>query len=225
MTLANRFIQKLNANQNNVKYRSFWQYLHMDIPLLISIFLVLGLGLIILYSASTKNIGAIERQLLRIGLSCIIMFVFAQIPPIIYQRWAIWLYITGVLLLSAVLIFGHIGKGAERWLNLGIVRFQPSEMMKLAIPMFLAWYCHKTHLPLTIKSIVFALVIIMIPALLTAKQPDLGTAILLVIAGGSVLLLAGIRWRLIGTMLSLITLSAPVIWYFMMITKDVGPTF
>lgn len=210
MTYSNRLMQ----NQS-VAYRSFWQYFHIDLPLLMGIFVLIILGLLILYSASDQNLTVIEHQVIRIGLSLMVMFIFAQIPPIVYQRWAIWLYGLGIILLIAVLIVGHVGKGAGRWLNLGFIRFQPSEMMKLAIPMFLAWQFHKQHLPLTMQSIFMAIVMIMVPALLTAKQPDLGTAILLVAAGGSVLLFAGLRWQFIAIISGLFALSVPVIWYLM----------
>ena len=209
------FKRTMHPHQGNVQFRSFWQYIHMDVPLLVGIILLLLMGLLILYSASAQNVGMIERQLFRIGLSLVIMFFFAQIPPIVYQRWAFWLYIISLILLFAVLIVGQIGKGAERWLNLGIIRFQPSELMKLAIPMFLAWHFHRAHLPLTAKTILFAVIIIMIPVLLIAKQPDLATAILLIAAGGSVLFLAGLSWRLISTLCALLALSAPFVWLFM----------
>lgn len=215
MMFTDAFKRTINPHQGNVQFRSFWQYIHMDVPLLVGIILLLLMGLLILYSAGAQNIYMLERQTFRIGLSVIIMFLFAQIPPIVYQRWAIWLYIVGVILLFAVLIVGHIGKGAERWLNLGFIRFQPSELMKLAIPMFLAWYFHKTHLPLTNKTIFFAIIIIMIPAILTAKQPDLGTATLYIAAGGSVLFLAGLSWRLIGILSSLLALCTPFVWLLM----------
>lgn len=194
---------------------SFWQYIHLDIPLLFAIFLLLAMGLLILYSAGGQDFTIVERQVLRIGLSLTIMFVFAQISPIFYQRWALGIYLVALILLVAVLAFGHIGKGAERWLNLGFIKFQPSELMKLAIPMCLAWYFHKVHLPLTIQNIFLAAIIIMVPVLLTAKQPDLGTAIILIAAGGSVLLLAGLSWRLISLLIALFALSAPLVWYFM----------
>lgn len=215
MTFTSSMKRSINSNQGNVQFRSFWQYIHLDVPLLFAIFLLIAMGLLILYSASGQSVAVVERQVLRIGLSFAIMFVFAQISPIIYQRWALGVYLLALVLLAAVLVFGHIGKGAERWLNLGIIRFQPSEMMKLAIPMCLAWYFHKAHLPLTLKNIFIASIIIMIPVLLTAKQPDLGTAILLIVAGGSVLLLAGLSWRLITLLISLFALSAPLVWYLM----------
>lgn len=215
MTYTSSMKRSINSNQSNAQYRSFWQYIHLDIPLLFAIFLLIAMGLLILYSASGQTIETVERQVLRLGLSLAVMFVFAQISPIIYLRWALGIYLLALVLLAAVLVFGHIGKGAERWLNLGFIRFQPSEMMKLAIPMCLAWYFHKVHLPLTIQNIFIAAIIIMVPVLLTAKQPDLGTAILLIAAGGSVLLLAGLSWRLISLLIALFALSAPLVWYLM----------
>lgn len=214
MSITDLFKQMTNQ-ENNTRYRTFWQYIHIDIPLLMGILLVITAGLFILYSASSQNLTVVEQQIFRIGLSLVVMFVFAQIPPSTYQRWALVVYVIGVVLLAAVLAVGHIGKGAERWLNLGIVRFQPSEMMKLAIPLFLAWHYHRIHLPLTMKTILFSCIIILIPALLTAKQPDLGTAILLVVAGGTVLLLAGLSWFVIGALTGLMALCAPVIWYIL----------
>ncbi len=213
MSFTSAMKNKWTKPESSSGYRSFWQYIHIDVPLLFCILLLIMLGLVILYSASSQNMSVVEQQILRIGLSFVVMLVFAQIPPTTYQRWAFLVYITGLILLIAVLAVGHVGKGAGRWLNLGFIRFQPSEMMKLAIPMFLAWHYHRIHLPLTFRTILFSAVIILVPALLTAKQPDLSTAILLVISGGSVLLLAGLSWYLIGTLLGLFALAAPMIWY------------
>lgn len=206
-------LNTIHSNQR--QQHTFWQYIHVDIVLLFGIILLISYGLFILYSASNQSLSVLEHQIMHIGLALGVMFILAQIPPIVYQRWAIWMYSSGLFLLFVVLIAGHIGKGAERWLNLGIIRFQPSEMMKLAIPMFLAWHLHKIHLPLTIQSISFSAVAILIPVLLTAKEPDLGTAILLMIAGGAVLLFAGLSWRLISLMGGLLTICAPIIWYLM----------
>jgi rod shape determining protein RodA len=215
MSFTNSMKNKWTTPESSSGYRSFWQYIHIDIPLLFAILLLISFGLVILYSASSQNLLVVEQQIFRIGLALGVMFVFAQIPPTTYQRWAFLIYMIGVVLLFTVLMVGHIGKGAGRWLNLGFIRFQPSEMMKLAIPMFLAWHYHRIHLPLRFRTIIFSAIIILVPALLTAKQPDLGTAILLVIAGGSVLLLAGISWYLIGSILVLLSLMAPMIWYLL----------
>lgn len=215
MTLSRLLNEKHLSPESSPSYRSFWQWIHIDMPLLIGIIALMIAGLVILYSASNQNLSVVEQQIAHIGFAFIVMMVFAQIPPITYQRWAIWLYGSGVFLLFAVLIVGHIGKGASRWINLGFMRFQPSEMMKLAIPMFLAYHFHKVHLPLSTRNIVSAALIILIPAVLTAKEPDLGTAILLAVAGGSVLVLAGLNLRIMFSIGSLIALFAPVIWYFM----------
>lgn len=196
-------------------YRSFWQYIHIDVPLLIGILFLIVAGLIILYSASSQNFRLVEQQVFHIGLGLTLMILFAQIHPSTYQRWALWLYLLGIVLLIAVLVMGHVGKGAERWLNLGFMRFQPSEMMKLALPMFLAWHFHRIHLPLGTYATIFAAFLIFIPVLLTAKQPDLSTALLLVIAGGSVLLLAGLSWYLISALIGMGALCAPFVWYLL----------
>lgn len=211
-TLKNKFKKPENGSSG---YRTFWQYIHIDLPLLFAIFLLVGLGLFILYSASNQNFQSVEQQILHICFALLVMIIIAQISPTTYQRWAFWIYLMGVILLGIVLIAGHIGKGAERWLNLGIVRFQPSEIMKLAIPMFLAQHFHRIHLPLTNKTVFFSAIIILIPVLLTAKQPDLGTAILLAVAGGSVLLLAGLSWQFMSALIGLFSLSIPMIWYLM----------
>ncbi len=216
MSLTNAIKYRLiKPDSGSSGYHSFWQYIHIDVPLLISILLLIAMGLFILYSASSQNLVMIQQQVLRIGLSLIVMFFFAQISPTTYQRWALALYAIGTILLIAVLAVGHTGKGAERWLNLGFIRFQPSELMKLAIPMFLAHHFHKIHLPLTAKTILFAAIIIAIPTVLVMKQPDLGTAIILLVAGGSVLLLAGLSWYLITALFGLFALAAPFIWYLL----------
>lgn len=213
--LTNIIKNKLGSSEGKTNYRSFWHYIHIDVLLLLGIFTLITLGLVILYSASSQSLYVIEQQIMHIGLALGVMLVFAQISPTAYQRWALLIYLIGLVLLVAVLIGGHIGKGAARWLNLGIIRFQPSEMMKLAIPMFLAWYCHRAHLPLTFSKIITCALAILIPALLTAKQPDLGTAILLFIAGGSVLLLAGLSWWLILFVAGLGALGTPLLWYLL----------
>lgn len=205
----------MELTQRHHEKHSIWHAIHIDIPLFLGILALLGVGLVILYSASNQNIAVVEQQLLHIGLALAVMFVFAQIPPASYQRWATLIYILGLIFVFAVLIVGHIGKGASRWLNLGIIRFQPSELMKLAVPMFLAWHFHKIHLPLAMKTIFYSALIILVPALLIAKEPDLGTAILIAVAGSSVLFLAGLQYRVIGLLTFVICLFAPLLWFFM----------
>ena len=213
--LLNQLRHKFKKPEYDTRYRTFWQYIHIDIMLLTFILMLCTAGLIILYSASSQNVHTIEYQSMRILLSLSIMFMIAQVPPPTLQRAAPLLYISGLIMLIVVLLMGHIGKGAQRWLNLGFIRFQPAELMKLAIPLALAWYYHQIHLPISFKNVVIALPAILIPAILTAKQPDLGTAILLTIAGGSVLFLAGLSWRIIAATFSLMGICVPFAWYLL----------
>jgi len=204
---------KLKKPPHDTRYRSFSQYIHIDMMLLCFLLLLCTAGLFILYSASTRNPRALELQFFRFLFAFSVLFVVAQIPPISLQRSAPWIYVLGLSLLIVVLIIGHIGKGAQRWLNLGFFHFQPAELMKLAIPLFLAWYYHRIHLPLKLSSVLIAIPIIFIPAVLTAKQPDLGTAIVLIIAGSGVLFFAGLSWQLITWTFVLIASCVPFAWY------------
>ncbi|MBS0359127.1 MAG: rod shape-determining protein RodA [Proteobacteria bacterium] len=197
------------------KYRNNWQRIHLDPFLLFSLLLLIGAGLTVLYSAANQNISLVLAQVARLGLAFVILLFFAQISPPRLKAWSPWLYVIGILLLVAVLIIGEIGKGAQRWLELGLFRFQPSEIMKLAVPLFLAWYLSDKPLPPTPKTLLVCGAIILVPTLLVAKQPDLGTALVLVIAGGSVLIFAGLSWRLILGCLILIGASTPILWHFL----------
>lgn len=188
---------------------------HLDLPLLTGILLLCGLGLVVLYSASGEDIGQVQRQMVRLGVATIFMLAIAQVHPITLNRWSPWLYLLGLLLLAAVLIFGHIGKGAQRWLELGFIRFQPSEMVKLAVPMMIAWFLAEKPLPPKIQRLFLAALLIVIPVLMIAKQPDLGTSLLVACAGIFVLFLAGISWRLIGGLVILAAAAAPALWYLM----------
>ena len=207
--------QKLKKPPHDTRYRTFWQSIHIDVTLLAFLLLLSFAGFFILYSASNQSPRIIEWQALKLALAFGVMLTVAQISPATLQRSAPWLFAMGLILLLTVLIMGHTGKGAQRWLNLGILRFQPAEIMKLAIPMVLAWYYHRIALPITLKSALAAVPIILIPAFLTAKQPDLGTAILLVIAGASVLFLAGLSSRIILTLGACIAVSVPFAWYIL----------
>ncbi len=204
-----------HGSEKHTRSRTLWHYIHIDVPLLFFLFILAGLGLFILYSAGGKEINLVSRQAAHFALAFGVMLIFAQIPPETYKRHAPWIYAVGVFLLFLVLIAGHRGKGASRWLTLGPMHFQPSELMKLAIPLFLAWCCHRIHLPLSGRALCIAIIIILIPAFLTAKEPDLGTAILQAVAGGSVLLLAGISWALLATLAGGFLLTAPIIWHFL----------
>ncbi len=210
--LIDHLKQKIRPDKHS---RTFWQSVHIDITLLSLLLLLAATGLFILYSASGESLRTIELQAARLLIAFTVMFLFSQISPVTLQRSAVWLYGVGLFTLVIVLIIGHIGKGAQRWLNLGIIHFQPAELMKLAIPLLLADYYHKTTLPISLKSTLAAVPIIFIPALLTAKQPDLGTAILLVCAGGSVLFFAGLSFRIIFSLAAGFALVAPFAWYIL----------
>lgn len=190
-------------------------FLHLDIPLLIALTTLSALGMAILYSSGSQDINLIIKQAVRLGIAFSVMFVLAQIPPQQYLRWSHWLFIAGLLLLIAVLVTGEMGKGAQRWLNLGFVRFQPSELMKIAVPMMLAWYFAEKPLPPSTKQVILSLTFILIPTLLIAKQPDLGTSLLVASAGAFVLFFSGIRYKFIIGAMTLLAMMAPGLWYMM----------
>lgn len=211
------FIRQLPGVQAGFRRKySFWGRLHVD-PLLALLLLILaGIGLVVLYSASDQDIGMVERQLARLAAGFVVMLVFAQISPHHYQRWAPWLMVAGIIMLAAVLVVGVGAKGAQRWLEIpGLPRFQPSEIIKIALPMALAAYYARCSLPPRLRHIFWGLVIIAVPTLLIAEQPDLGTALLIGAAGTFVLLFSGIRWRLIGGFGLLISACGPLLWMYM----------
>lgn len=194
--------------------RHFFSKLHMDWPLFTGIAILCVIGFVILYSAK-PNLEVIQKQFFRLALACGFMFGIAQIPPRFFRTIAPWLYITALFLIAAVLIIGDISKGGQRWLDFGLVRFQPAELMKLALPMMLARYLDNHSLPPTLKTLFLPFCLILIPTVLIAKQPDLGTAVLILSTGVFVLFFAGISWKLITSLIGLTGLCLPVLWYFM----------
>lgn len=199
---------------NNViiKRNNLLSRLHIDLPLLSSLMLLCIYGLTVLYSAADQDMTVIERQLLRLLLGFGTMFGIAQISPAILYRWSVWLFLFGVGMLLAVLILGVIGKGAQRWLDLGIMRFQPSELTKIAVPMMLSWYLSNRHLPPSPLRSINAIFLTLLPVLLIARQPDLGTALLVASAGIFAIFLAGVSWQLIGAFIGITTALTPAIW-------------
>lgn len=188
---------------------------HIDPLLSLGLLVLIGAGLMMLFSAGGQDFGIILRQLVRIGMALTVMIVIAQIDPDRLRDNAYWLYGFGLILLIAVLLFGHEGKGAQRWLNLGFFRFQPSEIIKLAVPILIAAYIAERPLPPSAWRILSGLILIGLPSFLIAKQPDLGTAILIASSGLIVLFLAGISWKIIISFLVACASAAPVLWYFM----------
>jgi rod shape determining protein RodA len=184
------------------------------VPLLLMLLGLIVTGLLVLYSASGGSMDTVYRQAVRIGVGLVVMLVFSQVPPHILRIWTPWLYVCGVLLVLATWVFGT-GRGTSRWLDLGAIRFQPSEIMKLAVPMMVAWYLHPRPLPPGFRAVVIAAGILAVPAILIARQPDLGTALLVGVSGICALFLAGMRWRLIFGFAGLAAAIAPAIWYLM----------
>lgn len=196
--------------------RRDWQYLlHLDAVLLLGLVMTSAFGLVVLYSASGQDLAVLLRQLIRLGAAFTAMMLIAQLPPQWLQRWSPWLYGVGVCLLVGVLAFGDVGKGAQRWLDLKVVRFQPSEMMKLTVPMMVAWYLSEKRLPPGGLRLLISGALIVVPVLLIAKQPDLGTALLIAGAGFFAVFLAGMSWRLLGGMAVLCMAGLPVLWHLM----------
>ncbi len=189
--------------------------LHLDLPLLIGLLALCAAGLAILYSAGGGRIALVEAQAMRMGLGLLLMAAVAQIPPPWLKRWSPWVYALGIALLVAVMFGGEVGKGAQRWLNLGLFRFQPSEILKLAVPMMVAAWLAERPLPPRPGTLAVALAMILIPVLLIARQPDLGTALLVAMAGFFALFMAGLSWRLLGLFTALVAAGAPLLWHFM----------
>jgi len=204
---------EIYAERSSRLARSIWEKLHIDKLLFYGLLMLLGMGLFILYSADNQSFALLMRQLLWVGLALTVMLVFAQIPPQRYKQWAPWVFMGGVLLLVAVLVVGHTGKGAQRWLNLGFFRFQPSEIMKLAMPLMLAWYLDRKPLPPKFLALLMCGVLLIVPVLLTAKQPDLGTALIIFFSASGVLFLAGLRWWIIILLVVGVSVSAPFLMH------------
>lgn len=201
--------------QNRSLIGNLLRKLHIDVPLFIGLFFLSLLSFIILYSAGDQKIGLLLRQGTRIGIAFVLMTIIAHIHPNQFKRHSATLYSLGVILLIAVLLMGEIGKGAQRWLDLGFFRFQPSEMIKLTAPMMIAWYLAEKPLPPKWKHIFIAGIFIILPTLLIAKQPDLGTSLLVASSGAAVLFFAGLSWRFIMTTTFALASLTPVLWHFM----------
>lgn len=189
--------------------------LHIDIPLFVTLLLISILSLVILYSAGGQNLDVLIRQATRVGLAFLLMILIAHIEPYQFKRWSVLLFNLGVVLLFFVLLLGEIGKGAQRWLELGAFRFQPSEMIKITTPMMIARYLSEYALPPKPQQIITAGALIMLPTLLIAKQPDLGTALLVASSGAAVLFFSGLSWWLILGIAGLLTALTPILWHFM----------
>jgi rod shape determining protein RodA len=188
---------------------------HFDLVLGLLLLAVSTLGLFVLYSASGQSFGMVISQAQRLVLGFVVMVVLAQAPPEFYRAAAPWFYSFALLLLLAVAVLGQHAKGAQRWLDLGVMRFQPSELMKLAAPIAVAAYLQSRHLPPSFSTILVSLGLVMLPTGLIAIQPDLGTALLVVTAGLAALFFGGLRWRWILIAVGGVAAAAPVLFHKM----------
>ncbi|MBC7192878.1 rod shape-determining protein RodA [Marinobacter sp.] len=198
-----------------VPRKSWWSIVHIDPWLLLLLVILVTGGLFVLYSGADRDMAVVEAQGIRLGIAFLVMLVFAQLDPAVYRRWAPWLFLAGLTALAAVLLVGTGAKGAQRWLDLpGLPRFQPSEIMKLVVPMMASWYLSRYYLPPGFRTITVALAIVLVPMAMIGLQPDLGTALLVGSAGLFVVFFAGISWKLISAFLGLVAIAAPLMWFF-----------
>lgn len=186
----------------------------LDLPLLTALALIMVAGLVVLYSASGQDTAMVTRQAVRLGIGLVALVGLSLAPPYILRLWTPWVYGLGVVLVAATWVLGE-GQGADRWLDLGVVRFQPSEIMKLAVPMMVAAYLHPRVLPPGPRDFIVCVAILAVPALLIARQPDLGTALLVGVSGGFTLFLAGLRWRVILGLAAVGIAALPALWLVM----------
>ncbi len=198
------------------KKRTFWNKIHIDLTLLLLLALLLTGSVLILWSASGQSEAMIEKKLVQILLGTTAMIVLAQIPPRFYENWSPYLYVVTIILLILVDASGYVSKGAQRWLDIGPVRFQPSEIAKLAVPLMVARFINRDGCPPSFKNVVIALLLIFFPTLLVAAQPDLGTAILVALSGLFILFLAGINWKYIMAAVVMLATFLPVLWFYLM---------
>ncbi|ECJ6375103.1 peptidoglycan glycosyltransferase MrdB [Citrobacter sp. MAL-2] len=196
--------------------KSLWDKLHIDPVFMLLILALLCYSEMVIWSASGQDEGMMIRKSGQIIAGLFVLIVMARIPPRLYENWAPALYIICILLLIAVDAFGAISKGAQRWLDLGFVRFQPSEIAKIAVPLMVARFINRDTSPPGMKNTLLALILILCPTLLIAIQPDMGTSILVALSGLFVLFLAGLNWKLIAGAIAALGAFLPVLWYFLM---------
>lgn len=208
-------INNIQTQQVYRKNKSFLETIHIDGWLLLGILLLLATSVAIVYSASGGDQAVMMRQIIRIGFALTLMLFFAQIPPNILYIFTPWLFLLGIIMLISVLLFGQIGKGAQRWLDIGPVRFQPSELMKLILPMTVAWLFAHSQSPPSVSRLILGTTLIALTGSLIVVQPDLGTSLLIGLSGLSVLFFAGLPWKVIFTAIAGVLLSAPIAWHFM----------
>ncbi len=204
-------------NPKGLRREPWWMRLHLDPWLLLLILVLAGVASFVLYSASSKSMAMVYRQGAHYAIGLAVMVFIAQLQPRFMERWLPPAYLLSVLLLVAVLVVGTEAKGAQRWISIpGLITFQPSEIMKLVMPMSVAWYLGRREMPPRFKHVCICLLIILLPVVLILKQPDLGTTLLIAASGIFGLLLAGLRWRYILGALALLGPGAAAMWFFVM---------
>jgi rod shape determining protein RodA len=215
--MVQEYLRQLPSHQQSAGSQSLVFRLHLDAPLLAALMLLAGGGLFVLYSAGGESTAMVMRQSIRLAAGFVGLFLLAQIPPRTYRFWSPVVYAIGLVLLILVLVAGTEAKGAQRWLSLpGLGRFQPAEVMKLAVPAMVAWYFSERSLPPRALDIGVVLALVMTPAMLIGMQPDLGTAILIATSGLIVLFMAGLSWRLILITLASLMVVMPLMYNFVL---------
>ena len=187
----------------------------IDSTLLVMLLTLSMVGVAVLFSASYDNPGRVYSQLMNLGVALTAMWIIAQVPPQTMMRFAVPAYVFGLALLVAVALAGEVVNGARRWLHVGVTRFQPSEMMKLALPLMLAWYFHKNETTLRVRDYFIAGILLLVPLGLILRQPDLGTAGLVGTAGFFVIFFAGMSWKVIGAIAGVGAAALPLLWGFL----------
>ena len=187
----------------------------IDSTLLVLMLALSMLGLLALFSASYEQPARVASQVANLAVALIAMWLIAQVPPQTMMRFAVPAYVIGLAFLIAVALFGDVVNGARRWLHVGVTRFQPSEMMKLALPLMLAWYFHKHETALKLRNFAVGALLLIVPLALIARQPDLGTAALVGAAGFYVIFFAGLSWRVLGTLIGIGLAAMPIVWGFL----------
>lgn len=185
---------------------------HLDPFLITVVGVLLAIGMVVLYSASGQNFSRVGGQLVNMVVAVVVMWIAANIPPQHLARLAVPVYVFGLVLLVGVALFGEVSNGARRWLNIGVTRIQPSEIMKIGLPLMLAWYFDRHEAILRLRDFLVGAIVLAIPVGLIVRQPDLGTSLLVAAAGCYVLFLAGLSWKIIATLLATGAASLPVVW-------------
>lgn len=218
LTPPNRFLRTAPRDGSRSRYPlAWWERIHIDPWLCSFLLLNIALGLTVLYSASAQDGAMVARQTVSFGIGLVTMVIAAQIPPRLYQAFSPYFYGFGVLCLLLVMVIGEVRLGARRWIDIpGFGSVQPSEFLKIGMPMMVAWFLSRYPLPPKFKHVLMTLGIILVPFVMIAKQPDLGTGLLVLSSGIFVLFLSGLSWWFIGAALGALAVIIPIAWQFLL---------